>query len=498
MRRLGPLLLAVAFLSAAGVRADDAPVRIGDADVLVLRAPLAGRTAAERAATAGRVLTESLRDPTCDPESFEISEPEPGLFRISLCGRNVVSVAAADAEAEGAETRAIAERWHASLREAWTAEKTRLYSRKLLEAAILGVLYPLLFLVLIVLTRLLVKRIARWVEGLGGAKGLRIGPVLLTAEEGDRGLLSHLVGLLGWGAYLFLGWVFLIAFFDRFPGTARWARRMLGLLRDLGVAVGSTFVGLIPRLLALLLLIVIARVVLRSVGHLFEQVRAKKFRLDPILTPDTAGPAEITARVVMLGLFVFAASLLVPGEAGTALLVAFALAGLAMALGARSLVENFLAGLVILYGRPFRTGQAVRLGETEGVVEHKGFLHLHLRLRDDRIALVPNRRVVLEDLRVVDAERALRFRVLLRPLRDDCAPEGLFRHAAAEAGLRRDDGRVSLAGVREGVLDFSVTWPLPSSADPAESRDRFFRSILARGKGLGVEVVSARDAAEER
>jgi hypothetical protein len=52
--------------------------------------------------------------------------------------------------------------------------------------------------------------------------------------------------------------------------------------------------------------------------------------------------------------------------------------------------------------------------------------------------------------------------------------------------------------VCEGVLDFSVTWPLPSSVDPTESRDRFFRSILARGKGLGVEVVSARDAAEER
>ncbi len=498
MSRPRSLLLAAAFFSTAGALAAEAPVRVGDSEVLVVRAPLAGRTAEERAETAGRVLADALRDPACDPESFEISEPEPGIFRIGLCGRTVVSVAAADAEAEGDEARAIAERWRASLREAWTAEKTRLYSRKLLEAAILGVLYPLLFLVLIVLTRLLVQRVARWVEGLGGARGLRIGPALLTAEEGDRGLLSRLVRLLGWGAYLFLGWVFLIVFFDRFPGTARWARRMLGLLRDLGVAVGSTFVGLIPRFLALLLLIVIARIVLRSVGRLFEQVRAKKFRLDPILTPDTAGPAEITARVVILGLFVFAASLLVPGEAGTALLVAFALAGLAIALGARSLVENFLAGLVILYGRPFRTGQAVRLGEAEGVVEHKGFLHLHLRLRDDRVALVPNRRVVFEDLRIVDAERALRLRVLLRPLREDCAPEGLFRHAAAEAGLRRDDGRVLLVGVREGLLEFSVTWPLPPSVDAAESRDRFFRSLAARAKGLGVEVVSAGEAAEAR
>lgn len=468
-------------------------VRVGEDEPVVVSVGSAGRTAVERAEAASRVLRETLADPACDADRFAVVAPEPGVLRIVVCGRTILGVSETDAAAEGVPADQLAVQWRDRLRTAWTKEKSSLFSRRLVEAAILGVLYPLVFLVLIVLLRMVVRRVQRWLESIGGAEGIRIGPVLLTAEEGDRGLLSRLAGLLGWVGYLLLAYVFLIALFDRFPRTARWAREMLGLLGGFGSATGTTLLGLVPRLLALVLLLVIARVLLRSVGRMFEQVRARKLRIDPILTPDTVGPAEITARVLILGVFVFLAGLLVPGDAGTALLASFALVGLAMAIGSRPLVENFFAGVVVLYGRPFRTGEAVRIGSVEGVVEHKGFLHLRVRLRDDRIAFIPNRRLLLEDARVVDADRAIRAEVVLRPLRDDCVPEGLFRHAAAEAGLRRDDGRVELVEVRDGDLVFRVSWPLPSQADVAASRDALFRSMAARGKGLGVEVRSARE-----
>jgi len=157
-----------------------------------------------------------------------VTEPEAGLFGIAVCGRNVLAVSETDAAAEGVEPALLAERWAARLREAWTAEKTRRYSRSLVEAAILGVLYPLLFLSLILVLRHLVRRLQRWIERVGRGKGLRVGPLHLTAEASDRGLLSRGFGFLGWAVYLFLTYVFLIAFFDRFPaprfGRARCSR----------------------------------------------------------------------------------------------------------------------------------------------------------------------------------------------------------------------------------------------------------------------------------
>jgi small-conductance mechanosensitive channel len=497
VRRFACIALALAAAAAVPARAEEtAMVPIGDARVLVLRATLDGRTPAERAASARRALEDTLADPDCDPEGFAATEPEPGLVRIAVCGRTVLDVGEADATAEGVEARALAERWVGLLREAWTAEKTRLFSRKLLQGAILGVVYPLLFLAVTFVLRLLVKRTQRWVERIGGARGLRVGPVLLTAEEGERGLLSRLLGFAGWAGHLFLAYVFLIAFFDRFPRTARWAQEMLTLLGQFGATAGITLLGLLPRLLAAVLLLLVTRVVLRFIGAMFKQVRLRKLRVDPILTPETAGPAEITARALVLGLFLLFAGLLVPGEAGTALLAGLALAGFALALGSRPLAENFLAGLVALYGRPFRTGQALRIGDTEGIVERKGFLHLRLRQRDERIVLVPNRRTFLEDVRVADAVPALRAEIVLRPTREDCAPEGLFRHAASEAGLKRDEGHVELRAVRDGALVYRVEWPYAPHPRTAEIKTAFFGSLLARGKGLGVEILSVREAAE--
>ncbi len=497
MTRLRHILLVLAVCIAPAAAAEEtATVLVGDSPVLVVRTMLAGRTAAERADLAQRVLAETLVDPQCDPAGFVVTEQEPGLLHIGLCGRTVIGVANADADAEGLEPVVLADRWTGQLREAWTTEKTELLSRKLIERAILGVLYPLLFLSLAVLLRLLIKRIQGWVEGLGRKRGLRIGPVLLTAGEGERGLFSRAVGVAGWACYLLLAYVFLIAFFDRFPRTTRWAGELLALLRNLGARVGSTLSELVPRLLAALFLLVVARVTLRSIGDMFRQVRTNKLRLEPLLTPETAGPAELTARILVIGIFVFLAGLLVPGEAGIALLTAFALAGLAMALGSRPLVEDFLSGLVVLYGRPFKTGQTLRIGETEGVVDHKGFLHLRLIQNDGQVVLVPNRRTALEDLRIVDAARALRAEVVLRPICEECVPDGVFRHAAAEAGLRRDDGRIELREVRAGALVYRIVWPLTAQAREAEVRDAFFRSLFERGHGLGVEILSARESTE--
>ena len=119
MRRLASvlllLLLAAAFEPSPAAADESAAVRVGDAPVLELRVPLAGRPAAERAAIANRVLAETLADPACDPEGVAVTEPGADLVGIAICGRSVLAVSQADAAAEGLEPASLAERWAARL-----------------------------------------------------------------------------------------------------------------------------------------------------------------------------------------------------------------------------------------------------------------------------------------------------------------------------------------------------------------------------------------------
>jgi len=471
-----------------------ATVTVAGRPTISIEAEFSGLGPAARAAAATAALQSALVDPDCDATGITVEAAADGGQRIVACGRTVVEVGAADAAAQGVALTDLAERWGATLRSAWTLEKTARYSRRLIESALLGLAYPVAFLLALWLVRLLVRRLRAAVEKLPSDRGLGLGPLVLLASATERAFLSRLVGLLSWVVYLLLGYVFLIALFDRFPRTAQWASQMLQPLRGLGGRIGEGLLQLAPRLLLLLVLLVATRVVLRALGTLFQQVRAKRLRLDPLLTADTAGPAEVTARAITIGVAAFLGSLLVPGDAGTALLGAFLLVGLAFALGARTLVENLVAGVVLLYGRPFRTGQGIRIAGHEGVVTRKGFLHLTLRGRDDRSILVPNREALLHDVRHVDETRALRLEVVLEQLREDCGPEGLFRHAAAEAGLQRGDGEAVLLAVAEQSRTYGVRWTLPRDAELAATRTAFLEALLARAPGLGLKVVAAREA----
>jgi hypothetical protein len=101
--------------------------------------------------------------------------------------------------------------------------------------------------------------------------------------------------------------------------------------------------------------------------------------------------------------------------------------------------------------------------------------------------------VLVHDVQRVDAERAVRLEIALELLREECVPEGLFRHAAAEAGMKREEGVAELLAIRNGERIYSVRWLFPQGTAPGAARDAFLRALLARAPGLGLRVVSARE-----
>ena len=107
-----------------------------------------------------------------------------------------------------------------------------------------------------------------------------------------------------------------------------------------------------------------------------------------------------------------------------ALITGLGIGGVAIALAAKESVENFFAAFTILADKPFGAGDTIKLGNTEGSVERIGFRSTRLRGSDGSLFIIPNKKLVDENLENL-SERASR-RVMLRiPVKYGLAPEVL-------------------------------------------------------------------------
>lgn len=81
-----------------------------------------------------------------------------------------------------------------------------------------------------------------------------------------------------------------------------------------------------------------------------------------------------------------------------ALITGLGIGGVAIALAGKETVENFFAAFTILSDKPFITGDSIKLGDIEAVVERIGFRSTRLRNSDGSAYIIPNQNLVSQNL----------------------------------------------------------------------------------------------------
>lgn len=72
--------------------------------------------------------------------------------------------------------------------------------------------------------------------------------------------------------------------------------------------------------------------------------------------------------------------------------------GVGIGFGLQALVGNFIAGIVILFERPMRVGDVIRVGTQEGIVKEIGARAVRMRLWDGAEVLIPNYDIVTKNV----------------------------------------------------------------------------------------------------
>ena len=176
-----------------------------------------------------------------------------------------------------------------------------------------------------------------------------------------------------------------------------------------------------------------------------------------------------------------------------AILTGLGIGGLAFALAAQDTIANFFGSLVVALDRPFKVGDAVRIGANEGTVEDIGLRSTKVRTPQRTLISIPNKAVASES--IVNLTRMPQRRVdQMLGLTYETTPEqmeailsdirGILK---AESGVHQDTVVVNFVNYGASSLDIQILYFTadPNWAKHLELRERInlkiMRAVAARG-----------------
>jgi len=379
---LAPLAAATVTSDATGASASstspDSTVRFFNRDIVTFRAALYGVSAQDRARRAQARLIEQLDAP--GPHKISQKAESLGIM-LQLDGETSFWITADDTnQLSGETTQVLANKTTMALERAIAESRESRDMDAITRALGKAALASVLALALV----WLLGRVRTWSEQRlmlamhQHAEHLRLGGVRLLRQERGVVVVRKALMALYRVLVLVLAYEWLSLVLGSFPFTRPWGELLNGFLWGLAVQMGSAVANAMPGLFTALVIFYLARVCTQTLDRFFERVRNGKTQVAWL----EAEVAEPTRRIAKTVAWLFALAMAypyLPGAQTEAFRGLSVLVGLMISLGASNLVGQGASGLILIYGRVFRKGEYVRIGQHEGTVTELGMFATRIR-----------------------------------------------------------------------------------------------------------------------
>ncbi|MCP5247144.1 MAG: mechanosensitive ion channel [Candidatus Accumulibacter sp.] len=231
-------------------------------------------------------------------------------------------------------------------------------------------------------TRLLVGRVQRLIGKEEAGNKLR------WARHGW--LLMQRVSQLFMGfLWLSVAYLWLTYVLARFPLTEPLGERLGDFLLDLIETIGTSFIGAIPSLTTVVVILFITKAANDAIGNFFRAAKAGRVHA-PGLHADTVSATHRLVTVMVWGLGIAIAYPFIPMSNSDAFKGLSVMLGFMFTLGSAGIVNQLMSGLVLVYARALSVGDFVEIGDNAGVVSQVGVLSTKIiNMRNEEIT-IPN------------------------------------------------------------------------------------------------------------
>ncbi len=279
-----------------------------------------------------------------------------------------------------------------------------------------------------------------------------------------------------------------------------WTRALSSDLRALTVVpllvLAREAVAAIPRLLVVVVIIAVARYVIRLARFFFSAIESGAITFKGF-EAEWSKPTFNLVRVLIIAFAAMVCYPYIPGSRSEAFKGITIFVGVLFSLGSSSLLANIIAGYTMAYRRAFHVGDRIRVGDLIGDVIQIGLMVTHMRSIKNEELVVPNSLILNSNV--------INYASLSRK-------QGLILHTAVGIGYetpwRQVEAILLMAAERTpGLLrepapfvlqlslnDFAVTYELNVYCDRPGEMDRLYadlhRSVLDVFNEFGVQIMT--------
>jgi small-conductance mechanosensitive channel len=161
----------------------------------------------------------------------------------------------------------------------------------------------------------------------------------------------------------------------------------------------------LPKIVLAIGVLIIAFIIARRVKKIVQNRTSKRLD-DPLLAKFIAKVFQWTIIVVGLAIAMHLVEL---GGIARGLLTSAGITGIVLGFAFRDIGENFLAGVLLAFSRPFNVGDTVQSDSIKGVVKTLDLRNTHIRSFDGKDIYIPNAMILKNPLLNYTRDGLLRF-----------------------------------------------------------------------------------------
>ncbi|MDJ0704920.1 MAG: mechanosensitive ion channel family protein [Leptolyngbyaceae cyanobacterium MO_188.B28] len=343
-----------------------------------------------------RVISERIetfaKESQFDIDMLQIVDNEQTQTSDIRVGNDVVvTITPADANVVGLTRQALAQQYLEVIKEKVVDFRQAYSLRNLIVGAILTLVITIALIISVLSINWGVIYINQKLKDWQGTRirGFRLFRTELIHADRVADFFSELVNLSRLAAFILLlvGYASLTLSF--FPWTKAFSRQIFSYLGTAAYTLWENFVGYIPNLFFIVLIVVITAYILRLIKFIFTEIRRSAIVI-PGFYPEWARP---TYNLMRFAIIAFAAIIVfpyLPGSNSPAFQGVSIFLGVLFSLGSSGAVANFVAGIILTYSRAFVIGDRVKISETIGDVIEKTLLVTRINTPKNVIVTIPN------------------------------------------------------------------------------------------------------------
>lgn len=181
--------------------------------------------------------------------------------------------------------------------------------------------------------------------------------------------------------------------FSIFPITQRLAEVLFGWILSPITVITKGFVGYLPKLFMIIIIIVIMRYIVRFLGYLTKEIESGRLHIQGFY-PDWAKATFNITRIFLYAFMLVMIFPLLPSSNTDIFKGVSVFIGVIFSLGSSSIIANMVAGMVLTYMRPFKVGDRIKIGDLVGDVMEKSPFVIRIRTPKNEIITVPNSNIL--------------------------------------------------------------------------------------------------------